>query len=122
MRSNPGLLRSKKRGKKAGTSNKLRVNRYKGKIKVVLPSILLVNTNRLHNKIDELEATLSTKLLQNCCLLAITETWLNQNILDSQVALVNYTAVRLDRDGITTGKAIAGGLMLYINKHWCESY
>ena len=118
----PELLRSKKRGKRAGTRNRIRESRFKGKIKASLPSILLVNTNRLYNKIDELEAILTSNLLQNCCLLAVTETWLNSNILDSQIALDDYITVRLDRDGITTGKTIAGGLVLYINKHWCNSY
>ena len=66
--------------------------------------------------------SLPQNFCKTVCLLAVTETWLNQNILDSQIALDDYITVRLDRDKTTTGKKIAGGLVLYINKHWCSSY
>lgn len=118
----PELLKSKVRGRRAGARQRLRDLKFKGKIRAALPSILLANTNRLYNKIDELEALLTTKLLQNCCLIAITESWLSENFLDSQIALEDYFSIRADRDVIKTNKSIAGGLLLYINKNWCDSY
>jgi hypothetical protein len=120
--SHPELLRSKKRGKRAGVRQSLRELKYKGKIKAALPSILLANTNRLYNKVDQLEALLTTSLLQNCCLIAITETWLSDKFLDSQIALADYMTVRADRNVISTDKTIGGGLVLYINKHWSDSF
>ena len=54
----PELLYSKKRGRRAGARNKLRSIKVNSKIKTSLPSIiLLANTNRLYNKLNELQAT-----------------------------------------------------------------
>ena len=108
----PELLRSKKRGKRAGTRQKLRQLKYKGKIRATLPSILLANTNRLYNKIDHLEALLTTGWLQNCCLIAITETWLSDKFMDSQIATADYVIVRAERNLTCTDKTIGGGLVL----------
>jgi hypothetical protein len=118
----PELLRSRKRGKRAGVRNRVRGIAWKGKIKTSLPSIFLVNTNRLYNKVDEIEAILSTKLLQNCCVIAVTETWLDQNISDSQISLTSFNTIRADRVTEQSCKKKGGGLALYINKSWCSSF
>lgn len=65
---------------------------------------------------------MTTKLLQNCFLIAICESWLTSKFMDPQIALANYVSIRADRFQATTGKTSWGGLAIYINKHRCESF
>jgi hypothetical protein len=58
-------------------------------------------------------------LIQNCCLVVITESWLTDNYSDSQIALENYNVFRADREGIKSSKTKGGGLALYVHKDWC---
>lgn len=44
-----------------------------------------------------------------------TETWLDQNILDSNVDVPGFTLIQSDRDAIAGGKKKSGGLALYVN-------
>jgi hypothetical protein len=120
----PELLRSKKRGKRAGHRCKLRGVIQNGRIRINLPSIFLTNTNSLINKIEELEARITThSLLKNTCLIAITETWLTSNVTDSQLTISDdYIPIRQDRQIEKTGKSKGGGLLIYLNKLWCNSY
>ena len=46
----------------------------------------------------------------------MTETWLNDNILD----LDNYWILRTDRDITSTNKSQGGGLLFYIYDKWCN--
>ncbi len=50
-----------------------------------------------------------------------TETWLNDNILDSAIQLNRLTCCRSDRDTTLSGKSRGGGLCVYINKEWCNN-
>ena len=75
--------------------------------------LFLSNANRLHNNVIHLEAAFQSKQIQNCCLGALTETWLSDN--DSQVALTGYSSIRCDRNNRTTHKNQVGGLIIYIN-------
>ena len=118
----PSLIRSKKRGKRSGHRQRLRGALQHDKIRINLPTIFLTNARSIINKFDELEARLSTDLLKNCCLLAITESWLSSNIQDSQIALEDYTLIRHDRSASSTNKTIGGGLLIYINNKWSDSY
>ena len=72
-----------------------------------LPSLLLTNINRILNKFDEL-----TIIVHNLKpdIIAITETWLSDDILDSVCSLPHYTIIRKDRQ---TG--LGGGVMFYIH-------
>ena len=78
-RAEPSLLCSKIRGKRGGVRQRINDSKLNGKIKINLPSIFLTNTNRLYNKLDDLEPLVSSKQLRNCCCLAITETWLDSS-------------------------------------------
>ena len=67
-----------------------------------------------------LEAIVTSKFLQNCCVLALTETWLTENHLDSLITLNGYWSIRHDRDNRATDKTKGGGLIVYINNSWCD--
>lgn len=53
------MSRSKVFGIGSGLNIRIREAEWKGRIELELPSILLSNFNRLHNKVDELETLLS---------------------------------------------------------------
>ena len=76
----------------------------------------------MYNKLDELEALVSTKQLENCCCLAITETWLDASHSDKFISLPGYSTVRADRDTNKANKQCGGGLLLYINDNWANNF
>ena len=71
-----------------------------------MPSLLLTNTNRLCNKLDELYVICS---LLTPSIIAITESWLTTNITDDAISLNRYQVYRRDRVG-----QIGGGVMMYV--------
>ena len=71
-----------------------------------MPSLLLTNANRVINKLDDLHLI---TLHYQIDIIAITETWLTGNIVNSAVALPNFTIFRRDRK-----HGIGGGVMCYI--------
>ena len=73
-----------------------------------IPSLLLTNANRILNKLDELSLLLSSESID---IVAVTETWLSDEIPDSVVSMNGYIVIRKDR---ITG--IGGGVMCYISK------
>ena len=113
--TDPKLLRSRKRGKRAG----VRVSISKQQGKVPLPAILLTNANSVCNKLDEIHGLLRTKRLQNLShVVCITESWLNPNIAKSRTELDGYEQFRNDRLPADSGKAVGGGILMYIDKCW----
>ena len=72
-----------------------------------MPTLLLTNVNRIHNKLDELSAIASDLKLDS---IALTETWLNSDIPDSLCSLSSYSIVRKDRND-----HLGRGVMLYIH-------
>ena len=68
---------------------------------------MLTNANHVLNKLDELFLLLQ---ILHVDIIAITESWLSDEILDSVCSFNNYHLVRKDRQ---TG-AMGGGVMLYI--------
>ena len=68
---------------------------------------MLTNANHVLNKLDELFLLLQ---ILHADIIAITESWLSDEILDSVCSFNNYHLVRKDRQ---TG-AMGGGVMLYI--------
>ena len=83
----PGLLRTRKRGNRAG----VRVNHSIKNGKVPLPAIVLTNAQSIRNKLDELHGLLQTKRLQNKSqLICITESWLTPDISHSRTELDGY--------------------------------
>jgi hypothetical protein len=83
-----------------------------------LPSILLVaNMQSLENKIDDLRGTLNYQQdIQNCSILCFTESWLNDDTINIQLA--GYTLYREDRTA-ASGKTRSGGLCIFVNYSWC---
>ena len=75
--------RKQKRGCRAGALARLRRRPHK----LPLPSIFLSNARSLANKMDELKLQLAAnRLVRDCCILLITETWLhswNLSLLDA---------------------------------------
>ena len=67
--------------------------------------VLYYNTRSIVYKIDELSINCSLYCPDVVC---ITETWLNEDVLDSEASIPNYQLVRLDRD------RHGGGIALYI--------
>ena len=67
--------------------------------------VLHYNTTSIVYKIDELSTNCSLYCPDVVC---ITETWLSEDVLDSEVCIPNYQLVRLDRD------RNGGGIALYI--------
>lgn len=59
----------------------------------------------LRRNIDELESLVKLRQeIKECCLLGITETWLNESDLDNEIALTGFGCpIRLDRSRETTG-------------------
>ena len=67
------------------------------------------NIQSLINKRAELEVVVNEKKPH---IIGITESWCNQSILDSEVAIEGYSMFRLDKDTVT-GKG--GGVILYVD-------
>ncbi|KAM4537132.1 uncharacterized protein PAE49_021521 [Odontesthes bonariensis] len=107
-----------KRGSKGGIRQKLRRLRNK----LPLPITLLINAQSLRAKTEELTA--NTRYLneyRSACILAITETWLDSNVSDSEVGPRGFSVLRTDRDPSTTGKIRGGGVCLLIRDEWCKT-
>lgn len=58
--------------------------------------------------------------MQNCCVIVLTETWLNSNMPDSVFQLNRRIFFRSDRNQLS-GKTRGGGLCIYVNKGWCTN-
>lgn len=71
-----------------------------------LPSVLMTNVNHMLNKLDELFV-----IINEFCpdIIALTETWLNENITNSVCNITGYSIVRHDRL-----HGSGGGILLYI--------
>ncbi len=83
---------------------------------------MLSNVRSLENKLDLIQLSRSTQHeARYCCVFVFTETWLNDNILDSAIQLNMLTCYRADRDTALSGKTRGGGLCMYINKEWCNN-
>ena len=72
-----------------------------------LPSLLLTNVNHILNKLDELTIIVNNNKPD---IVAITETWLSDDISDSVCGLPGYSVIRRDRQS-----GIGGGVMFYIH-------
>ncbi len=82
---------------------------------------MVTNKISLTNKIDELELiTSAQKSIRDCCVLIITETWLNPAIPEEAIRLTGRIAHRADRTA-DSGKSRGRGLCVYSNNSWCTS-
>ena len=71
--------------------------------------MLHLNVRSLNGKIDELRSTLSSGIH----LLALSETWLSSDIMDSEIGIVGYKLYRADR------KTRGGGVAVYVRDDIC---
>jgi len=78
---------------------------------------LYLNARSLVNKIMELELLVRS---ENIDIIGITETWLNSNILDSEMSIEGYTLVRKDRGGNRRGGGVAFYIRNEINIVCCD--
>ncbi|RWR98605.1 hypothetical protein B4U79_19250, partial [Dinothrombium tinctorium] len=78
------------------------------------PSIILVNIRSLLCNLEEFE--LFYKKHQRFQMIGVTETWLNSNVSNNVLENIffNHFIYRSDREGR------GGGLLLLINKKWCD--
>ncbi|XP_038838225.1 uncharacterized protein LOC120035736 [Salvelinus namaycush] len=107
-----------KRGKRGGIRQRLK----KIKNKPPLPTTLLINAQSLRGKADELSANLRFQHeYREACLLAFTETWLDDRVPDREVEPAGFTLVRADRDLTVTGKLHGGGVCPLVRDQWCKS-
>ncbi|CAM4567741.1 unnamed protein product [Leuciscus chuanchicus] len=60
------------------------------------------------------------RLFRDACIIALTESWLDESISDSEINLDNFLTVRADRTR-QSGKERGGGLCVFINKRWCTN-
>ena len=107
----------RKRGRRGGVRNRIRRRKYKP----FVPSVIFGNCRSIHNKIDELRANCRfLHQYREACCIALTETWLHNNIPTSAVEVPNFTTIRSDRTG-DQSKTKGGGVMLNINNNWCNN-
>ncbi len=110
-----GLRR--KRGRRGGVRCRLRRRAFK----TPLPSIILSNVRSLKNKLDLLHAKcLMDASFREACVLAVTESWLDESVPDAEVALDGFELLRADRTS-NSGKLRGGGVCMYINSQWCTN-
>ncbi|KAI3351762.1 hypothetical protein L3Q82_020592 [Scortum barcoo] len=109
--------RKQKRGKQGGLLARLKANAGRPPV----PSLFLSNVRSLDNKLDLLRLRLGvSREMRNCALLCLTETWLNDNMLDPAFQIDGRLLFRADRNQ-QSGKG-GGGLCVYVNKDWCTNH
>ncbi|XP_078249882.1 uncharacterized protein LOC144589337 [Pogona vitticeps] len=109
--------RKKKRGCRAGVLYRLQ----KQTKRLPLPSLFLTNARSVANKMDDLRLQVSSsKFVKNCCMLLITETWLNPTIPNTVIDMEGFLLHRLDRDR-NVGKCRGGGLCVFVRESWCTN-
>lgn len=110
--------RKQKRDCRGGLAAKLKANPFRSP----LPSVLLASVRSLENKLDYRKLDLSTKReTRDCCVLILTETWLNSSVLDAAISLDGLATFKADRSCILTGKSRGGGVCIYIKNNWCNN-
>lgn len=100
-----------------------RLNRGKeGEEAACLPgwgSIILANVRWLGNKMDQLHAKChGVRLFKDASIIALSESWLDKSIFDSEICLDSFFTVQADRTS-DSGKEIGRRLCVFINKRRC---
>ena len=79
------------------------------------------NVRSLANKMDELAGLVRTqRVFRESSVMCFTETWLHEDIPDSNVTVDGFQTVRADRSHRESGKRKGGGLAILINNKWCH--
>ena len=106
----------RKRGKRGGALVKLR----RRKFRPPLPSLFLANVRCYRNKTDELRCLIESRRdCKDCCVFALTETWLKPSIPDSAAQPPGFTIYRADRVDELAEKDGGGGVCCIVNDKWC---
>lgn len=95
----PVKLRRRRRGCRAGVKHQEKRRRYKPAV----PSVIMGNLRSLPNKMEELTALTRLQWVHEGSLMMITESWLNELTLDTQVTLDGFHLVRADRSVTESG-------------------
>lgn len=99
----------------------VRTRLRKRPFKPPLPSVIMANVRSLRNKVDTLHAKcLVDRAYKEACIIALTETWLDEAVPDAEVSLDNFTILRADRTK-DSGKERGGGVCVYKNNRWCSA-
>lgn len=69
------------------------------------------NVRSLNNKLWYLTCNVSCNNFDH---LILTETWLNADVLDSELGLFNYNAFRCDGNGLTNSCSRGGGVLICV--------
>ncbi|CAJ1081508.1 uncharacterized protein LOC121656906 [Xyrichtys novacula] len=113
----PEELKRRRRGCRAGLKRRMK----KRKFKPYIPAVITGNVRSLANKVDELEAlTRTQREYRESSIMCFTETWLHEQIPDSNVTIPGFQTVRADRDTAATGKKKGGGVAVLVNNRWCH--
>ncbi|PIK41456.1 hypothetical protein BSL78_21685 [Apostichopus japonicus] len=113
----PNVRPTRKRGRRGGKLVKLR-RRHQN---TPVPSIILVNVQRLFNKTGELFSRIANfRDYADCNVFCLTETWLTTDHPDCILQPPGFTIYRHDRDRQITGKSQGGGVCFLINNNWCK--
>lgn len=113
----PEELRRRQRGCRAGVKLRMKKRRFK----LCIPIIITVNVMSLVNKIDELESLVKTqRKYKECSMMCFTESWLHEQIPNSNMTIPGFHTVQADRDTTASGKKKGGGLVVFMNSRWCN--
>jgi hypothetical protein len=100
----PSALVHRQRGKRGGKNRKAVVQK-----KLCLPALVLANARSINNKGAELAALINYHYAyKNASAIAITETWLHQDIEDNHVAIDGFDVFQADRDFAACDKSRGG--------------
>ena len=73
-------------------------------------------------KLTKFVLVLGSLWFPNSSILCFTETWLKPDIPDNLIDIAGFDTVRHDRSSSATHKSKGGGVMMYINKRWCQNF
>lgn len=75
-------------------------------------SVFYQNVQGLNTKLSVLHENI---LLNSFSVVALTETWISDNVLDSEIVDTRYQLFRCDRDSEVAGKERGGGVLLAVD-------
>ncbi|XP_035990686.1 uncharacterized protein LOC118562411 [Fundulus heteroclitus] len=84
-------------------------------------SVISGNVRSIANKSDELAAL--TRLqgrYRDASIMCFTETWLSENVRDSEINQTGFKLIRADINLAESGKKRGGGLAIFVNERWCN--
>lgn len=107
--------RKQKRGKRGSLRAKLHAKPHR----LALPSLFLMNSRSLVNKMDEIRLRIMSRSMESCVMI-ITETWLDSNVPDAAIELAGRSVYRADRTA-ASGKSKGSGVCVYVHNNRCTA-